>query len=148
VFTLTMQLVGPYMTTTNYKKRKAKKTTDNQLIKLEQEWRAYNKNMRKINCHSAQFDTFEQYLSYVQGEHKPKKQKQEFTNYKPNEPMRRQTPHYPSCGDGVGNGFKKEAHVYSGERQLLGVATMHKSNMVPIFADKKEDAKDIASMRR
>jgi len=25
---------------------------------------------------------------------------------------------------------------------------MHKSNMVPIFADKKEDAKDIASMRR
>jgi hypothetical protein len=25
---------------------------------------------------------------------------------------------------------------------------MHKSNMVPIFADKKEDAKDIARMRR
>jgi len=25
---------------------------------------------------------------------------------------------------------------------------MHKSNMVPVFADKKEDAKDIAKMRR
>jgi len=25
---------------------------------------------------------------------------------------------------------------------------MHKSNMVPVFADKKEDAKDIAAMRR
>jgi hypothetical protein len=38
--------------------------------------------------------------------------------------------------------------VYSGERTLLGVATMHKSNMVPIFADKKDDAVDIAQMRR
>jgi len=47
-----------------------------------------------------------------------------------------------------GNGTKKENMQYSGERQLLGVATMHKSNMVPIFADKKEDAKDIAQMRR
>ena len=46
------------------------------------------------------------------------------------------------------NGTARESNVYSGERQLLGIATMHKSNMVPIFADKKEDAKDIASMRR
>lgn len=46
------------------------------------------------------------------------------------------------------HGPAKESHTYSGERQLLGIATMHKSNMVPIFADKKEDAKDIASMRR
>ena len=38
-------------------------------------------------------------------------------------------------------GQSKERQVYSGERQLLGVATMHKSNMVPVFADKKEDAK-------
>ncbi len=48
----------------------------------------------------------------------------------------------------AGNGTAREPNVYSGERQLLGIATMHKSNMVPIFADKKEDAKDIASMRR
>lgn len=47
-----------------------------------------------------------------------------------------------------GNGTKKEGMQYSGERQLLGVATMHKSNMVPVFADKKEDAKEIARMRR
>ena len=37
---------------------------------------------------------------------------------------------------------------YSGERQLLGIATMHKSNMVPVFADNKEVAVDIARMRR
>ena len=48
----------------------------------------------------------------------------------------------------AGHGPKKESMVYSGERQLLGIATMHKSNMVPVFADKKEDAKDIAAMRR
>lgn len=47
-----------------------------------------------------------------------------------------------------GHGSAKEQMVYSGERQLLGVATMHKSNMVPIFADRKEDAKEVASMRR
>lgn len=43
---------------------------------------------------------------------------------------------------------QRQRNVYSGERVLLGVATMHKSNMVPVFADKKEDAKDIANMRR
>lgn len=48
----------------------------------------------------------------------------------------------------AGNGPAKKSNVYSGERKLLGIATMHKSNMVPIFADKKEDAKDIANMRR
>lgn len=46
------------------------------------------------------------------------------------------------------NGAAREPMIYSGERQLLGVATMHKSNMVPIFADKKSDAVDIAQMRR
>ena len=43
---------------------------------------------------------------------------------------------------------KRARNTYSGERQLIGVATMHKSNSVPIFADRKDDAKDIAQMRR
>ena len=45
-----------------------------------------------------------------------------------------------------GNGTKKEGNTYSGERQLLGVAMMHKSNLVPVFSTK--DAKEIARMRR
>jgi len=36
--------------------------------------------------------------------------------------------------------------VYTGERKLLGVAVMHKSNLVPVFS--QEDAEDIAKMRR
>jgi hypothetical protein len=41
---------------------------------------------------------------------------------------------------------RQEQQQYSGERKLLGVATMHKSNMVPVFD--QQDAKDIAKMRR
>jgi len=57
-------------------------------------------------------------------------------------------PNYPPCSDKipVGTSKKKEIQQYSGERKLLGIATMHKSNMVPVFD--KEDAKDIAKMRR
>ena len=43
---------------------------------------------------------------------------------------------------------KKEPLRYTGERKLLGIATMHKSNAVPIFESDKEHAKDIARMRR
>ena len=57
-------------------------------------------------------------------------------------------PSYPKCSDKipVGTSSKKEPQQYSGKRKLLGIATMHKSNMVPVFD--AEDAKDIAKMRR
>ena len=45
-----------------------------------------------------------------------------------------------------GVGHKKAPMVYSGERRLIGIGTMHKSNMVPVFEG--EDAKDLAKMRR
>ena len=47
--------------------------------------------------------------------------------------------------DKVGNGFAKEANVYTG-KNLLGISIMHKSNMVPVF--RKEDAIAISQMRR
>ena len=43
---------------------------------------------------------------------------------------------------------KKEPMQYTGDRKLIGIATMHKSNAVPIFADDKQHAIDIARMRR
>ena len=54
----------------------------------------------------------------------------------------------PLAKSGVTSGVcvKRPDMVYSGERKLLGIATMHKSNMVPVFA--KQDAEDIARMRR
>ena len=48
----------------------------------------------------------------------------------------------------VGSTTKQETKVYSGERKLMGIATMHKSNAVPVFEDDKKLAKDIAKMRR
>jgi hypothetical protein len=46
-----------------------------------------------------------------------------------------------------GNCVKPEPKVYTGGN-LVGIATMHKSNMVPIFKENKEHAIDIANMRR
>lgn len=46
-----------------------------------------------------------------------------------------------------GNCPKTPEKVYTGGN-LVGIATMHKSNMVPIFAESKQDAQDIARMRR
>ena len=46
------------------------------------------------------------------------------------------------------NTSKKEPMWYTGERKLIGIATMHKSNAVPIFESDKEHAIDIARMRR
>jgi hypothetical protein len=46
-----------------------------------------------------------------------------------------------------GNGTARQTNAYTGN-ELLGIATMHKSNAVPVRKDSKESAKDISSMRR
>ena len=45
-----------------------------------------------------------------------------------------------------GSTAPKERQVYSGERRLLGIATTHKSNMVPVFS--RDEAEEISQMRR
>jgi hypothetical protein len=139
-----MHLVGPYMTTTNYKKRKQKKLTENQRVKLEQEWRAYNKRMRQSNSHSAQFDTLEEYIAYTRGQYVPKSR--DFVEYKPKPSISyRETPSIPSLGNGIGNASRKESVKYTGTL-IKGIATMHKSNAVPIINE--QQAIEVAQMRR
>ena len=41
---------------------------------------------------------------------------------------------------------KKQSMRYSGKRRLLGIATLHKSNLVPVF--EKEELQSIGKMRR
>ena len=142
---MTMQLVCPYMTTTSYKKRKQKQRTKAQQVKFEQQHREYNKSMKRIGAHS-QMMTIDDYDLYVRGMYKPKKQ--DSKPYVPKDTYKRPTERIPSIGNGIGTAPVREQMTYSGERQLLGIATMHKSNMVPIFADRKEEAVEIASMRR
>ncbi len=57
---------------------------------------------------------------------------------------RNTTAHIPSRDTG-GNATLKEPKVYTGT-MVKGIATMHKSNAVPVFSD--EQAVDISRMRR
>ena len=126
---MSMHLVGPYMTTTSYKKRKAKNKTKKM---LEAEAK-HDKWLRKMNAHPEQI-----------AESKKKNVGVSI----------RSVPDYSTSGNTIptsdvipgGSTAPAERQIYSGERRLLGVAIMHKSNMVPVFDSK--DAKDIARMRR
>ena len=140
------------LTTLNTKKPKTKKLTQKQLEQMRVEWRQYNKDMRRKNMSSLQWEDFDDYLAYRQGK-APNRNKveKEFKTYAPTKPYVRNTTQYRSLTTSnviPGACAKKETQVYSGERQLLGIATMHKSNMVPVFADNKEEAIEIAQMRR
>jgi hypothetical protein len=55
------------------------------------------------------------------------------------------TAHIPSFGTGGGVAALAPAKVYTGTK-VKGIATMHKSNAVPVFSD--EEAIDISRMRR
>jgi hypothetical protein len=56
-------------------------------------------------------------------------------------------PNQPKCGDKipVNGGRKAEPQAYSGERKLLGIGLMHKSNLVPVWDE--EGAKEITLMK-
>ena len=138
------------MTSLNTKKRKASKMTASRLDKLQKDHREHNKHMKRIHAHTNVM-TFDEYVEYVSGNFKPKTttKSKEWTYELP----MRDTKHCPSVGDGVGVGLVKEALRYTGERRLVGIATMHKSNMVPVFADDDDkdgsrQATEIAQMRR
>ena len=128
---MSMHLVGPYMTTTKYNRKKSNRKKTAKQLKAETE---HEKFMRKMGVSQEQ----------LEGKLYDKYGKRKSVNERPDY----DTGPRVTSDKIAGNGVRKESHTYSGERQLLGIATMHKSNMVPIFADKKEDAKDIASMRR
>jgi hypothetical protein len=58
---------------------------------------------------------------------------------------RNTTAHINSLDTGLGNAVLKPAKQYTGTK-VKGIATMHKSNAVPVFSD--EEAVDISKMRR
>jgi hypothetical protein len=136
------------MTTTQYNRKKPnKKTSPAQQEKLRIQWKQYNKDCRKRHMHSVQFAELNDYIAYINGSYKAPKSTAKPKAYEP--PKLRETPYYPSLSNNIGgNGTRKEPMKYTGERKLLGIATMHKSNMVPIFEDNKHEAIEIARMRR
>ena len=143
------------LTMTRTTKRKKKPITQAQMQKYETQWRQHNKDCRRRHLHDFQFETLEDYIKYVRGEWKPKRRTETVMNtpWHYSGPARRETPDYPSLNSGQFSPCtKKEPMQYTGERKLLGIATMHKSNMVPVFEDDegngKKQATEIAQMRR
>lgn len=114
----------------------------NKLKMLEAEHRQYNKEMRQIGCHNQQ-KTFDDYVAYKYGKYKTKR-----VFVAPPEPeyYRKPDQYVPSLNSGVFNQCgKQQERQYTGEL-ISGVATMHKSNAVPVI--NQQQAQDLASMRR
>ena len=122
--------------------KKIKGGTINRLKKLQVEHKQYNKEMRQIGCHKLQ-KTFDDFLDYKYNRYKTKR-----VFVAPPEPeyYRKPEKYVPSLNSGVYNQCSKQQEKqYTGEL-ISGVATMHKSNAVPVMNN--DQAKDLASMRR
>lgn len=150
---MTMHLVRG-MTTTSTKKRKSKMTKA-KMERLVKEHREHNKRMKQLHCHN-NIMTFDEYVDYVHGHYKPKS-KPTATNYSwsDHHGYTRESPNIPSLTTSASfsPAVKKERMEYTGERKLVGIAMMHKSNLVPVFADDddktgQKQATEIAQMRR
>jgi hypothetical protein len=138
---MTMHLVGPYLTTTSTKKRKnIKFKSAEHKRRYEEEQAAWTKLLKK---HNIEPDTL--------ARRKAKMQKEQEWRPTPSTPPRGSQEVPKSAETRRDHGIipgactKPEPKVYTGDK-LIGIATMHKSNMVPVF--KMEDAEDIARMRR
>jgi hypothetical protein len=147
-FFMTMHLLGPAYSTISTRKKRPKMTKANQQ-RWAQEMTQYNKQARQ---RGQQQLTLDQYIDYVHGKGLPKPEKS-FKEIGSSMPSGyRSTAHIPSADmtKAAGCAPAPEAKKYSGERRLLGIATMHKSNMVPVFDDEEGNqyAKDLARMRR
>lgn len=134
---MSMHLCGPGLTTTKSSKSK-KKLSDSELRKMEQAWQAYNKEMRRFGMG---FKTLDEYIAYRQGRTKPKLRGTKLPDYQVSDHRTR----YPSSGDQVGYLPARPAKTYSGTL-VKGIATMHKSNAVPIISE--EQAIEVSRMRR
>ena len=131
---MTMHLEGPWLSTTGKKKGKVKFASAEAKRKSEQldkDWRELQKRWG------------------VEAEEKKRKRAlcaEPLTgNYSLSIPANRTTTHIKSLGQDNGVATLAPAKVYTGTK-VKGIATMHKSNAVPVFSD--EEAIDISKMRR
>jgi hypothetical protein len=139
-----MHLEKPALTTTSTKKRKIKLTKFQQ-EELERGWKARNNMLKGLGLPK---ETYEQYLDWVYGRGKKDsnklvREKLVLNNTNPRQVTNNAKSLVTSMSPDACT--KKETPVYTGDK-IVGIATMHKSNMVPVFSDK--EAEDISKMRR
>jgi len=131
---LSMHLEGPWLSTTGKRKGKKKfasaeharkaRELDESWKELQKRWAVEIEDKKRTRALSAPSLSTSYSLAIPEG--------------------RNTTAHIKSVDTG-GNATLKPAKVYTGTK-VKGIATMHKSNAVPIFSD--EEAVDIARMRR
>lgn len=129
---MSMHLEGPWLSTTGKKKSKRKfasaeharkaRELDNSWKELQKRWGVKVEEKKRKRALSA-----------------------EPLSYNLSAGISRSTKHIPSRGDGMGSATLPPPKVYTGTK-VKGIATMHKSNAVPVFSD--EEAIDISKMRR
>lgn len=132
---MTMHLEGPWLSTTGKKKGKQKFRNAEQAKKareLDESWAALQKKWN------------------IEAEDRKKRRALSAPVLLPtqNQPYRRDTgPRIPSLNNGkdMAPATLAQPKVYTGTK-VKGIATMHKSNAVPIFTD--EEAVEISKMRR
>lgn len=104
-------------------------------------------SFKKTKKHKLPKAVREQYESWLKS-HTPEKKvvmKSEKLVYKLSSSPRGETVRYPSLNTGLAVASKAPTKVYTGTK-VMGIATMHKSNAVPVFNN--EEAVAISSMRR
>jgi hypothetical protein len=129
-----MHLEGPWLSTTGKKKGKKKfasaeharkaREQEESWKELQKRWGIEAEEKKRVRALTAP-SLNSSYLKIPEG--------------------RNTTAHIKSLNSGLGNATLKPAKVYTGT-MVKGIATMHKSNAVPVFSD--EQAVDISKMRR
>ena len=148
---MTMHMMGHAYDTVNRGRVKAKKLTKRDQARLEREWLDYNKFAKQNHLQKV---TFDEYLTSAFGRNKiqtkPTHQtfqpleRPKISNYRRDEGT-----YYPSADSHQQSAeatAKPDAKEYTGDL-IAGIATLHKSNAVPVMKGTQE-AKDIARMRR
>jgi len=135
---MSMHIEGPWLSTTGKKKGKQKFRNADQARKareLREQWEA----------NKAKWDAMSPNFSKGLGTVKVKMKINPVVSGSTVIDGSRNHRHIPSLDSGAGVATKKAPNVYTGDK-IVGIATMHKSNMVPVFSD--QEAKDISKMRR
>lgn len=83
-------------------RKKMSNLSDNQLSQYKEDLRLYNKQMKSMNLKHHMMN-LEDYIKYRFGVLKPRTE-HIIGSYEPEKVYRRETPHIPSAGNGVGNG--------------------------------------------
>lgn len=143
---MSMHLLSHSFTSLNTKKAKIR-LTKAKLEQYKKDLISYNKENKKTGQAPVDLDY------YIKLRHGKIKAEQKFTTFtaSPGDPLRLNRMaefrnKYKSLNSMQGNTSRQEPLKYDGERKLIGIATMHKSNLVPVFDE--ESARDLATMRR